>query len=108
MFPIFLTLFFCAFFMTALVVRTSNSHRLRATPITSDDLRRLSIHYNLMQLYHEFNDLISKASLCEKLSDPLAREVRREVFLELREDLEDLQFKMEDVFKVMRVQVELK
>jgi hypothetical protein len=40
-----------------------------------------------MQLYHEFNDLISKASLCEKITDLGARDVRREVFIELNEDL---------------------
>ena len=68
MFPILMMCFMSAFLMTAIVVKSSSS-RLRPTDVTSDDIRRLSINYNLLQLYNEFNELLNKLSLCERVQN---------------------------------------
>ena len=107
MFPMFLLVFFSAFLMTAIVVKSSNS-RLRPTHVTSDDIRRLSIHYNMIQLYNEFNELLNKVYLCEKVNNQEVKEMRRQVFRQLAGDIEDLNFKMQDVFRVMNTQMDLR
>ena len=93
--------------MTAIVVKSSNS-RLRPTHVTSDDIRRLSIHYNMIQLYNEFNELLNKVYLCEKVNNQEVKEMRRQVFRQLAGDIEDLNFKMQDVFRVMTTQMDLR
>ena len=62
----FMMVFVSAFLMAAIVVKTKNS-RLRPTEVTTDDIRRLSIHYNILQLTNEFNEIMNKAALCEKI-----------------------------------------
>jgi len=107
MFPILMMCFMSAFLMTAIVVKSSSS-RLRATEVTSDDLRRLSINYNLLQLYNEFNELMNKLSLCERVQNHLVKDLRHKVISTLATDIEDLNFKMQDVFRVMNTQFELR
>ncbi len=107
MFPVFMLCFMSAFLMTAIVVKSSSS-RLRPTNVSSDDIRRLSIHYNLMQLYSEFNDLMSKLSLCERVHNDMVKDIRYKVIQTLATDMEDVNFKMQDVFRVMNTQFDLR
>ena len=67
MFPVLMMCFVSAFLMTTILVRSTQS-RLRPTDYYTDDIRRISIHYHMIQLYHEFNDLMNKVSLCDRIT----------------------------------------
>ena len=107
MFPVLMMCFVSAFLMTSILVQSSKS-RLRPTEYSTDDIRRISIHYHLIQLYHEFNDLINKVRICDRITSEDVKVLRGQVVKSLAGDLEDLKFKMQDVFRVMDTQFELK
>ena len=107
MFPVLMMCFVSAFLMTSILVRSTQS-RLRPTEYTTDDIRRISIHYHLIQLYHEFNDLMNKVSLCDRITSADVKDLRGKVIKGLAGDMDDLRFKMQDVFRVMDTQFELK
>jgi hypothetical protein len=62
----------------------------------------------MIQLYNEFNELLNKVYLCEKVNNQEVKEMRRQVFRQLAGDIEDLNFKMQDVFRVMTTQMDLR
>ena len=77
-FPLFILTFFTAFMLTAVVVKSTQNHqnRLSPTQITSDEIRSLSINLHLNQLYHEFNDFLTKISMCELVYDKTVFDTR--------------------------------
>lgn len=97
----FLLTLIMAFLMTAYVVK-SNQHQLRPTSVTTDEVRSMSVHVQLVHLYHEMNDMITKVSLCDKINDESMYGTRALILHRIAEDFDDMTQKLSDTFKIMR------
>ncbi len=62
----------------------------------------MSIHVQLIHLYHEMNDMITKVSLCDKINDESMHGTRALILNRIVEDFDDMTQKLADIFKIMR------
>ncbi len=62
----------------------------------------MQLHVNLIQMYHELNDLITKVSMCEQISDPDLISIRSLVLNRVAEDFDYMQQKLSETFRIMK------
>lgn len=103
-----------ALFFLAFVTASVLTHRIglsRQVPfsssVTSDDIRRLTMNLNLIQLQNELLDLHANIMLTQNtVSDTSVKAIRNKIIKALAEDVEDVNFKFRDVFRVMEQHLE--